>query len=253
MCDKELLLGYLYDELPPSDRQAFDRHLAACAECRDEMSGLRGTRAHLASWAPPEPDLGFEIVRSAKPARGGAPARWWGLSPAWGLAAAALLTVSVSAAIANVEVTLGADGVVVRTGWNRGGAPGQGQPPAALAARTSTSEVQRIEARLEARLKELEGQLAARQASSVVPASVGRMSDAEIVRYVRQQVSESEQRQQGVLASRILQVSRDSELARRADMDRLLVAYRELQGTSFQTFQRTKALEDHFMRVGLQR
>jgi hypothetical protein len=108
-------------------------------------------------------------------------------------------------------------------------------------------------ARIEARLKELERQLAARPASSAVPASVGRMSDAEIARYVRQQVSESEQRQQGFLASRILQVSRDSELARRADMDRLLAAYRELQGTSFQTFQRTKALEDHFMRVGLQR
>ena len=31
MCDTELLLAYLYDELPASDRQAFDRHLATCA------------------------------------------------------------------------------------------------------------------------------------------------------------------------------------------------------------------------------
>jgi hypothetical protein len=247
MCDKELLLGYLYDELPPSDRQAFDRHLASCADCREEVDGLRGTRTHLASWAPPEPDLGFEIIRSAKPARGAAPGPWWRVSPAWGLAAAALLTVAASAAIANVEVRFGGDGVVVRTGWNRGDAPGRA--PADLAARTSTSEVQR----LEARLKELEGQLAARQPAAVVPAGVGRMSDADIVRYVRQQVSDSEQRQQGVLASRLLQMSRDSAMARQNDMDRLLVAYRELQGTSFQTFQRTKALEDHFMRVGLQR
>ena len=79
------------------------------------------------------------------------------------------------------------------------------------------------------------------------------MSDAEIIRYVRQQLSESEQRQQGMLASQILQVNRDTEVARRADIDRLLVAYRELQGTNFQTSRSVKALEDHFMRVGLQR
>jgi hypothetical protein len=79
------------------------------------------------------------------------------------------------------------------------------------------------------------------------------MSDAEIIRYVRQQLSESEQRQQGMLASQILQVNRDTEVARRADIDRLLVAYRELQGTNFQTSRSVKALEDHVMRVGLQR
>ena len=52
------------------------------------------------------------------------------------------------------------------------------------------------------------------------------------------QVSDSEQRQQGELARQILQVNRDTEAARRADIDRLLVAYRELQGTNFETSQR---------------
>jgi len=48
-------------------------------------------------------------------------------------------------------------------------------------------------------------------------------------------------------------VNRDTEAARRADVDRLLTAYRQLQGNNFETSQRQKALEDHFMRVGLQR
>jgi anti-sigma factor RsiW len=244
MCDQELLLSYLYDELPTTDRQAFDRHLASCADCRAEVDGLRGTRAHLTSWTPPEPDLGFQVVRSAKPAT--SPRRWWHASPAWGLAAAAVLVAAVSAAIANVEVRVGGDGIVVRTGWNRD-ATGAAQAPADLA--RSASDVQRVEARL----KELESQLAARPAATVVPAVAGRMSDAEIVRYVRQQMSESEQRQNGELARRILQVNHDTEVARRADIDRLLVAYRELQGTNFQTSRSVKALEDHFMRVGLQR
>lgn len=249
MCDKELLLGYLYDELPPSDRQTFDRHLTSCAECREEVEGLRGTRTHLTSWAPPEPDLGFHIVRGAEvPAREVRPARWWRMSPAWGLAAAALLVLAVSAAIANVEVRAGRDGIVVRTGWNRA-TSATGSSPAVLSTGASVAELQRVEARM----KELEGRLAARQASTLVPVSVSRMSDAELVRFVRQAVSESEQRQNGELARRILQVNRDTEVARRADIDRLLVAYRELQGTNFQTSRSVKALEDHFMRVGLQR
>ena len=244
MCDKELLLAYLYDELAPADRQGFDRHLASCAECREEVGGLRGTRTHLMSWAPPEPDLGFQIVRSAKPAE--RPARWWRASPAWGLAAAAVLTLAVAAAIANVEIRNGSDGLVVRTGWNRGAAP-RATEPVVLSAGPGAVELQRVEARV----KELEGQLAARQAATLVP--ISRMSDAEIVRVVRQAVTDSEQRQQGELARRILQVNRDTETAHRADMDRLLVAYRELQGANFVTSQRTKSLEDHLVRVGMQR
>lgn len=247
MCDQQLLLSYLYDELPTADRQAFDRHLASCADCRAEVDGLRGTRAHLTSWTPPEPDLGFQVVRSAKPAA--SPRRWWHGSPAWGLAAAALLTVAVSAAVANVEVKVGGDGIVVRTGWNRD-ATGAGQGPGVLSTTVSAADVERVETRV----KQLESQLAARPAGTVVPAGLtGRMSDAEIVRYVRQQLTESEQRQKGELARQILQVNRDTEVARRADFDRLLVAYRELQGTNFQTSRSVKALEDHFMRVGLQR
>ena len=250
MCDKELLLAYLYDELPASNRQAFDQHLVSCVDCREEVEGLRGTRAHLTSWAPPEPDLGFHIVRSATPpATISTPARWWRVSPAWGLAAAALLTVAVSAAIANVEVTFGGDGVVVRTGWNRGVGPAPGPSPTVLQTAASTSEIQRVEARV----KELEQLLAARQPALVPASTGGRMSDGEIARFVRQMVSESEQRQQGVLARQILQVNRDTEAARRADVDRLLTAYRQLQGTNYETSQRQKALEEHFMRVGLQR
>ena len=247
MCDKELLLGYLYDELPASDRQAFDRHLASCADCREEVSGLRGTRTHLTSWAPPEPDLGFEIVRSPKPV----PARWWRTSPAWGLAAAAVLTLAAAAAIANIDIRIGGDGVVVQTGWNRTAAGAPAQTAAQVTAVTAT-ELSELQQRLEARVKDLESQLAAQQAAAPVAANTGRMSDADL-KFVRQLVSDSEQRQQGELALRILQVNRDTEAARRADVDRLLTAYRQLQGTNFETSQRQKALEDHFMRVGLQR
>ena len=244
MCDTELLLAYLYDELPASDRQAFDRHLATCAHCREEVAGLRGTRTHLASWAPPEPDLGFQVVRGATQVA--SPSRWWRVSPAWGLAAAALLVVAASAAIANVQVRFGGDGVVVSTGWSRGAMSGA---VPVLSSGASVTDLQRVEARL----AELEGRVATPQAATLTPVGVNRMSDAEIVRLVRQAVSDSEQRQQGVLAHQILQVNRDTAAARQTDFDRLLTAFRQQQASIFDTAQKQRALEDHFMRVGLQR
>ena len=81
------------------------------------MNALRAVRNELPAWAPPERDLGFTIVDRAQSA---APPRRW-VMPAWGLAAAATLVLAAAAAIANVEIRYGADGLSVRTGWSRGG------------------------------------------------------------------------------------------------------------------------------------
>jgi hypothetical protein len=248
MCDKELLIDYLYGELATGEREAFERHLTSCADCRDEVDGLRGTRAHLESWAPPQPDRGFQVVSG--PRRVAAPRRW-AYSPAWGFAAAAMLVGAVSAAIAHVEVTAGSGGVTVRTGWNRTVAPA-GTAQAAAA----TSDMKRVEARL----RDLENKLAAAPAvlTASAPATptgepIGRMTDADIVRTVRRMIEQSEERQQGVLASQILQVNRDVELARRTDLDRVGRNIEQIQRANIDTYQRTKTLEDYFLRVGLQR
>ena len=249
MCNNELLLGYLYDELSPSERETFTEHLTSCTECRDEVVGLRGTRTHLLSWAPPEPDLGFEMVRGPRAAA--APVRWWGLSPAWGMAAAAMLTVAASAAIANVEVRFGGDeGVVIRTGWNRstGTAQAQATQPGA-----SSSDLKRVEARMQDLERQLAERPAAVAAANTTASASGRMSDAEIVRLVRQTVGESEQRQSSELARQILQVSRDTEVARRADFDRLLATYRQQPGMGFDPSQRQQGALESLRRVSLQR
>src|SRR4051812_31241663 len=98
MCDsKELLVSYLYGELDDVEKNAFRTHLASCAECRDELAGLRSTQEQLTSWAPPEPDLGFRIIRSAA-APPAAPRRF-AFRPLAGLAAAAVLVLAAGAAI----------------------------------------------------------------------------------------------------------------------------------------------------------
>ncbi|HEY7498682.1 MAG TPA: zf-HC2 domain-containing protein [Vicinamibacterales bacterium] len=247
MCDKELLIGYLYGELRLSDRDAFERHLGACAECRSEVEGLSGTRAQLQSWTPPSPELGFEIVRG--PQRPPAAAKRWGLSPAWGLAAAAMLVGAVSAAIANVEVTVGSSGVKLRTGWNRV----SDARPASTDAAAASAELQRVSARM----RDLENRLASIASTTIAaPATAappGRMSDAELIRAMRTMIDQSEERQQGVLARQILRVNQDMETARRTDFDRLRQGIQQVQGTAFEVYQRQKAFEEHVVRVGMQR
>ena len=69
--DNTALVGYLYDECEPAERQAIDAHVAVCAACAAELAALGSTRLHLASWTPPEAELGFQVVR----ARGQGPSR----------------------------------------------------------------------------------------------------------------------------------------------------------------------------------
>lgn len=249
MCDQELLLDYLYGELEPAARQAFDRHLASCGDCRSEVEGLQGTRQQLARWAPPEPDLGFQIVRSAKPAPVLTSSRWR-VARVWGLAAAALVVLGVSASLANLQITMGSGEVTIRTGANARAHQAARAPVTDTAAAVPSPEV----ARLEARLAELEKQLSAPVAAQVVPTSASgtRMSDAELLKIVRQLISTSEQRQEGVLARQIIQVSRDLEGARRADYARVSQGLMQLQGTAAETSHRQTALE-YVVRTGLQR
>src|SRR5829696_489974 len=142
MCEeKELLVGYLYDDLADGQRAAFESHLRGCADCRTELKALRGVRADLASWAPPEPDFGFRVVRGGRDAAArdavAAPVSswraWW--TPAAGLAAAAVLVLAAASAIARVEIRSGPDGLTVRTGWTAS-APSTGQSAGGAGSRT---------------------------------------------------------------------------------------------------------------------
>ncbi len=170
MCEsKDLLIGFLYGELDAADRRTFQAHLSTCADCREEVAGLRATRGQIASWSPPEPDFGFRIVRGAAAPP---PAPRFRISPAWGLAAAAVLVMGVAAWIANLDVRYG--DLVVRTGWNRGGdvaaVQGAGFTPVDWSAQTAA---------LDRRLRELE---TSARAQAPVQTAADDLSDADVLR-----------------------------------------------------------------------
>jgi hypothetical protein len=235
MCEsKELIVGYVYDELSPGERAEFEAHLAGCARCEIEIQELRSTRTHLTLWAPPEPDLGFRVIRG-----GAAPApalpRRSRFVPAFAFAAAAVIVLAVAAAIANVEVRYGGDGMVVRTGWSASrstatGAPADVAPDARVVSVQPQAPAADFAA-LDRRLREIELALGdATAGGGVQVASAARMSDAEILRRVRQIVGEAEARQETAVAQRLLAVVRDFDLQRRTDLALIQQGIGQFQG-----------------------
>ena len=238
MCDREeLILDYVYDELSRGERADLEAHLAGCAACRTELEALRATRGYLAQWTPPLPDLGFRVIRG-----GGAPApalpRRTPLAPAFAYAAAAVIVLAVGAAIANLDVRYTAEGMTVRTGWGaRAGAPSLDAREAAAAPAATSAAAPAAPAAatadvtlLEQRLRDIEAALAARPAAGVQLAAGPRMSDAEILRRVRDMVSDAEARQETAVAERLLAVVRDFDRQRRADIALIQQGLGQYQG-----------------------
>ena len=253
MCNHERLLDYLYDELPASDRAAFEHHLNECSDCRTELAQLGGTRLALASWSPPESELGFRIVRNTEPE----PRRvWWGMRPAWGLlAAAAVLVLAAAVVVANLEVRYDNDGFVVRTGWapTAAGGPAAAEGAARSVAGTSeqwkavVNEVQRLETRLR-QLEQSARPVRAATVDDVAPARA-RMSDAELLRAVKKIIADSETRQQRELALRVTQLVRDFDATRAGDLARVEQGLRRVQGVTDAELIRQRATLDHLVRV----
>jgi hypothetical protein len=250
MCDKELLVSYLYDELQGQERQAFEAHLGTCSACSDEIEGLRGTRAHLSSWAPVEPDLSFQIVRrsEARPSR----LHWASSRGAWGLAAAAVLVLGAAAGMANVEVRSGSDGFVVRTGWSRGAVDADASGVRAANAAASRDEM----AAMERRLAGLESALAARPTGVVTTAATGdatRALEAQLLQRMRQMLAESETRTQREFAQRLIAGMSEVQASHTNDLITLQQTLNQNQGAiNDEVFRQREEMKNLYRVVGTQ-
>jgi len=237
MCDsKELLISFVYDELDSAEKEAFRRHLAACTECRAEVAGLRTTQRHLATWAPPEPDLGFRIVRNSAPVAAPRPR-----GALWGLAAAAVLVLAAGAAIANIDVRYDANGFAMHTGWNR--------PAAAVTASSGAAgRIEGVDWKREAealnqRVRQLEASLSNASTTHASPA------DAAVIERVSQLVDESENRQQRLLASRLSQLTRDIDARRKVDLAVIDQGFVRLQNTNGAELRQSRDLMQRMYRA----
>jgi hypothetical protein len=228
----EALIAALYDDGDPVKLSAFEAHMAGCQSCRDEIDTLRGVRAQLSRWAPPEPSFGVigrqPQVVSPESTAGNQPSTVpqgsaWRQVPVWAQVAAALLFLGVSAGIANIDIRYDASGLSVRTGWltpasdRRVAAAGQVAPSATVVPAAAPAPVDPAPWRAD--LAALEQQMKSEMHASLAaaPRAVS-ASDADLIRRVRALVDESEKRQQTELALRVAEVLRDVSSQRQADL-----------------------------------
>lgn len=105
MChEREQLIEYVFEECGLAEKQAMDVHLESCAECRDEIRGLRGVRQDLLAWDVPHAE---SVWRPFAPPQAAA---WWRQVPAWAMAAAAGVMFACGLAGGVMAQVLGASG-----------------------------------------------------------------------------------------------------------------------------------------------
>ena len=214
----ETLVAYLYDDIDPAERAAFERasgdvravprrarrRSAACAP-----AGALGAAAP--SMRPSAPAVAAAaaalVARHPRLGAGGrGAARSWASRPA--------SRTSTSATTAN--------GLTMRTGWSKAPAPlaaarrarRRPRPPATPRRGAPISTA--LEQQLRTELHAVAGRGDRRRPPVARPASA--QSDADVLRRVRALIEESERRQQRELALRVAQVMRDVDAQRRADL-----------------------------------
>jgi hypothetical protein len=254
--DNTALVSYLYDECQPDERAVISAHVGVCAACAAEIAALASARQQLSSWAPPDTDLGFAIVRpqasrlrtqsrahtqpSDGPAsRGSRPGPWFSRPiPAWAQAAAACL-------IFGAGLSLG-----VLRGMTPGGPPAQARAAATVpsAPTVTATDLASLEQRLRAEMADL------RTLSVSTPASAPRSgSNAELLAQVRALIDESEQRQQRELALRTAQVVRDFDSQRRVDLAQIQRNFGQIEGLTGAEVREQRQMLNYLMRVSEQR
>jgi hypothetical protein len=232
----ETLVAYLYGDIEPAQRAAFEAHIATCERCRHELADLQGVRGQLQMWTAPE--VSQPMVASAHalgwPVRRGRLQSPWLDIPAWARAAAAVLVLGVSAgiggAIAHLDVRYDRGVLTLHTGWSReasrGGDPAPGAGQAGTASTTAAGsavpwhgDIEALERRLRTEFRGLDGRASAPTGSALLARTDGTASaDALLLRKVRALLEESERRQRNELALRIAEVVQEFDTKRGADL-----------------------------------
>ena len=250
--EKDALIDYLYGEGDAQARASVEAHLRSCAQCADEVGGLKDVRGTLDAWVPPEARLGFRLVSDAHPEP--ASVSLWGRlrrPPVWGLVAAAVLVLAAAATVARPDVRVGPEGIVVRIGWSAAGPIAASQQGAESASQSDLATIgaQEMEARRGTPVVVAPQSQDLLRTGTDLPAGRGAVAiDDEGLQSVRQLIRESEQRQEHAFDARVRQVEQQIANQRKADLVEMQRAFGEFEVTGEELVRRRELL-DYLMRI----
>ena len=243
--DHGALVSYLYDECAPNERRAISTHVAICRECAEELTSLGATREQLATWTPPEAQLGFRIVSDNPSSNVLRPSRWWQKPmPAWAQAAAAALIFATG-------VTLGAlRGVTSPSDRGPAGSvQANATTPAASTTSVTKADLAALEQRLRSELSQGRSTSSTVRTSNTSDTAAAGPGDARIIERVRALIQDSEQRQQRELALRTAEVVRDFDAQRKDDLSRIERTMGQMDGTTGVEVAQQRQMLNYLMRV----
>jgi hypothetical protein len=258
----ETLVAYLYGEIYPAQRAAFEAHIATCYRCRNELVEMQGLRERLQDWQAPETrpigrDLHNQTPEDTPSRR---ISRWRPLQqiPAWAQVAAALLVFGVSAGIANLTVHYDHNGLTVRTGWSHtptenavdaGNPPKRPRADANASAAPWRADLTALETRLKTEFH------ASPERTMAASRTATSSQDSELLQQVRALLRESERKQQNELALRIAEVIREFDSKRGTDLVNINQTLRAMQSnTGIEVLKQREALSrlDYLVRTSSQ-
>jgi hypothetical protein len=229
----DALLDYVYDEGHPAERLKIARHLQNCATCSVAVLELQEVRGLLSDWTPPFSQLGFKIVQESNPEPHRA---WWrpsGGVPVWAQAAAAVLIFAAGLGVSQLNVSY-SDGVwTVSTPWS---VPPQDGPL------VSKGPVMMLPTDVVLRASAPDPRLAESRPDRSQPAD-------ELERRVRALIAESEARQERRLGSTVVQMARELDSQRIADMRRVEQNIGQLESQTGAEIQQQRQLMDYLVRT----
>jgi hypothetical protein len=245
--DHGALVSYLYHECAPNERRAISAHVAICRECAEELTSLGATREQLATWTPPEAQLGFRIVSDSPSSNVLRPSRWWQKPmPAWAQAAAAALIFATG-------VTLGALRGVTSPSDRGPTGPVAKQVNATTPAANTTSvtkaDLAALEQRLRSELSEGRSTSSTVSTSNTSGPAAAAPADARLLERVRAMIQDSEQRQQRELVLRTAEVVRDFDAQRKDDLSRIERTMGQMDGTTGVEVAQQRQMLNYLMRV----
>jgi hypothetical protein len=241
----EAIVGYLYDDLEPGARRAFEEHVIGCTACRTEVAALRGVRSDLARWTPPGPTR----VLTFDPAPRRRARVWAALAdvPAWVQVAAALVVLGLSLRAANLQARIDQNGFSVRTGV---ASPAPAAAPAAIPSGPDApwrAELAALEQTIRAELQDVSQQSRGGQLAADGPEAQA------LLRRVRTMIEASERNQRTELAFRVAEIARDVHAQRSADLQRIQGTFTVLESRTTGEMVRQRTMLNNLATLASQR